>query len=163
MVQELRPTREPFILSFDVSVNTIITLVDNAHNQLFIITKYRAKMREYYSTSLSKYKIKELNISKHTPFFSLTLGPTYLLIHAKDSFALIGAHMIHGNKNGWFDGLWFSENLLVTTWRFCYIFFRNYMRSLCWLCTSTTGLTLVIFRGLVLDIPNIDPLLRVNY
>jgi hypothetical protein len=66
LIGELRNTREPSHISLATSLDTIIASIGHAHGQLFDISKYRARMREYYSIGISKEEVKKLNISKES-------------------------------------------------------------------------------------------------
>ena len=62
--RKLRVTREPACLSLASSLDIMITSIQETQSQLTGITDYRTRMREFYSTGLSKEGVKDLNISK---------------------------------------------------------------------------------------------------
>ena len=62
--RQLRVTRQPTCLSLASSLDTMISLIQETQSQLTNITDYRTRMREFYSTRLSKEGVKDLNISK---------------------------------------------------------------------------------------------------
>ena len=66
--RKLRGTREPAHLSLVSSLDTMITSIEETQSQLTGITDYRTRMREFYSTSLSKEGVTDLNISKQELF-----------------------------------------------------------------------------------------------
>ena len=62
--RQLRVTRDPARLSLASSLDTMITSIKETQSQHTNITDYRTRMREFYSTELSKEGVKDLNISK---------------------------------------------------------------------------------------------------
>jgi hypothetical protein len=64
LIGELRNTREPSCISLATSLDNIVASIGHAHGQLSDISKYRARMREYYSTNISKEEVKNLHITK---------------------------------------------------------------------------------------------------
>ena len=52
--RQLRGTREPARLSLVSSLDTMIMSIEERQSQLTGITDYRTRMREFYSTDLSK-------------------------------------------------------------------------------------------------------------
>ena len=66
--RQLRGTREPTCLSFVSSLDTMITLIEETQSQLTGITNYITRMREFYSTDLTKEGVTDLNISKQELF-----------------------------------------------------------------------------------------------
>jgi len=64
LIHGLRNTWELTWLSLATSLDHYIKSIDHAYGQLLEKTEYKAEMREYYSTKLSKDQIKYLNITK---------------------------------------------------------------------------------------------------
>ena len=62
--RQLRGTREPACLSLARSLDIMITSIEETQSQITGITDYRTRMREFYSNSLSKEGVTNLNISK---------------------------------------------------------------------------------------------------
>ena len=56
--RHLRVTREPACLSLASSLDTMITSIEETQSQLTGIIDYRTRMREFYSTGLSKEGLK---------------------------------------------------------------------------------------------------------
>jgi hypothetical protein len=61
---ELNSTKEPSRVSLASSLQNIIESINIAHSEITNLSQYRARMREHYSTGLSKEQIKDLNITK---------------------------------------------------------------------------------------------------
>ena len=61
---ELKNTREPSRVSLATSIQKIIESINIAHSEITSLSEYRARMREHYSTGISKEDIKNLNITK---------------------------------------------------------------------------------------------------
>ena len=66
--RQLRGMRELACLSLVSSLDTMITSIEETQSQLTGITDYRTRMREFYSTGLSKEGVTNLNISKQELF-----------------------------------------------------------------------------------------------
>lgn len=62
--RKLRVTRDPTRLSLASSLDTMIASIQETQSQIIGITDYRTRMREFYSTGLSKEGVKDQNISK---------------------------------------------------------------------------------------------------
>ena len=62
--RKLRVTRETARLSLVISLDRMISSIQETQSQLTSITYYRTRMREFYSTGLSKEGVKDINISK---------------------------------------------------------------------------------------------------
>ena len=74
---ELKNTREPSRVSLATSLEKIIKSINIAHSEITSLSEYRARMREHYSTSISKENIKNMNIRKAQPwskFIDLRIG-----------------------------------------------------------------------------------------
>ena len=61
---ELKNTREPSWVSLTTSIQNIIESISIAYSEITTLSEYRARMREHYSTGISKEDIKNLNITK---------------------------------------------------------------------------------------------------
>ena len=61
---ELKNTREPSRVSLTTSIQNIIEYISIANSEITSLSEYRARMREHYSTGISKEDIKNLNITK---------------------------------------------------------------------------------------------------
>ena len=61
---ELKNTREPSRVSLATSIQNIIESINIAHSEITSLSEYRGRMREHYSTGVSKEDIKNLNITK---------------------------------------------------------------------------------------------------
>ena len=61
---ELKNTREPSRVSLATSIQNIIESINHSHSEITSLSEYRARMREHYSTGISKEYIKILNITK---------------------------------------------------------------------------------------------------
>ena len=61
---ELKNTIEPSQVSLATSIKKIIESINISHNEITSLSEYRARMREHYSTGISKEDIKNLNITK---------------------------------------------------------------------------------------------------
>ena len=61
---ELKNTREPSRFSLATSIKNIIESINIAHSEITSLSEYRGRMREHYSTGISKEYIKSLNITK---------------------------------------------------------------------------------------------------
>ena len=61
---ELKNTREPSRVSLTTSIQNIIESINIAHSEITSLSEYRGRMREHYSTGISKEYIKILNITK---------------------------------------------------------------------------------------------------
>ena len=61
---ELKNTREPSRVSLATSRQNIIESINIAHSEITSLSEYRARMREHYSTGISKEDIKNMNITK---------------------------------------------------------------------------------------------------
>ena len=55
---ELKNTREPSWVSLATSLENIIESISISHTEITILSEYRARMREHYSTGISKEDIK---------------------------------------------------------------------------------------------------------
>ena len=55
---ELKNTREPSRFFLATSLQNIIESINISHNEITNLNKYRARMREHYSTHMSKEDIK---------------------------------------------------------------------------------------------------------
>ena len=62
---ELKNMREPSQVSLATSIQNIIESINIAHSEITSLSEYRARMREHYSTGISKEDIKNLNITKY--------------------------------------------------------------------------------------------------
>ena len=61
---ELKNTREPSQVSLATSIQNIIESINITHSEIISLSEYKARMREHYSTGMSKEDIKNLNITK---------------------------------------------------------------------------------------------------
>ena len=61
---ELKNMRVPSWVSLATSIQNIIESINIADSEITKLNKYRAQMREHYSTGISKEDIKNLNITK---------------------------------------------------------------------------------------------------
>ena len=61
---ELKNTREPYRVSLATSLQNIIEYINISQSEITSLSEYRARMREHYSTGISKEDIKNLNITK---------------------------------------------------------------------------------------------------
>ena len=54
---ELKNTKEPSRISFTTSLQNIIESINISHSEITNLSQYRARMKEHYSTSISKEDI----------------------------------------------------------------------------------------------------------
>ena len=64
MSDELKNTREPSRVSLATPLQNIIESINITHSDITSLSEYMARMREHYSTCISKEDIKSLNITK---------------------------------------------------------------------------------------------------
>ena len=57
-------TREPSQVSLATSLQNIIDSINISHSEITNLSQYRDRMREHYSTGISKEDMKNLNITK---------------------------------------------------------------------------------------------------
>jgi hypothetical protein len=74
LIQYLRNTRVPSRISLATSLDTIVTSIANSQGQLSHISYYRARMFDYYRTSLDRNQVRDLKISKQD-FMTLLIVP----------------------------------------------------------------------------------------
>ena len=61
---ELNNTRESSEVALATSIQNIIESINIAHSEITSLSEYRGRMREHYSTGISKEYIKSVNITK---------------------------------------------------------------------------------------------------
>jgi len=61
---ELKNTRKLSRVALATSIQNIIESINIAHSEITSLSEYRGRMREHYSTGISKEYIKSLNITK---------------------------------------------------------------------------------------------------
>jgi len=62
LIQELQSTKKPSWVSLATSLDNIVSSIANSQGQLTHISNYRARMYEYYRTSLDKNQVRKINI-----------------------------------------------------------------------------------------------------
>ena len=60
----LKNTREPSWVSLSTSIQNIIDSINIVEGEITNLSQYRARMRGYYATGMSKEVIKDLDITK---------------------------------------------------------------------------------------------------
>ena len=69
---ELKNMREPSRVSLATSIQNIIESINISHSEITSLSDYRARMRERYSTGISKEDIKNINITKSQLWIKFT-------------------------------------------------------------------------------------------
>ena len=64
LTDELKNTRKLSRVALATSIKNIIESINISHSEITSLSEYRARMREHYSTGISKEDIKNLNITK---------------------------------------------------------------------------------------------------